>query len=147
MTTTAKKKPAAFILGKRPETITATVPLTLPTGEINAIKCQFKYRTRSEFGQFWDSLTGPKPQVPSPDAGQEQPEQPAPPPERLTFSAALDDANRINVDNTLQFLVGWNLEHDLSPENLHQLFDEVPAAASELFEAYRAAVVQGRLGN
>lgn len=145
--TTTKKKPAAFILGKRPETITSTVSLTIPDGSINPIKCKFKYRTRTEFGQFWDSLSEPKPQAPAPDAGQEQQEQPATQPERVTFAAALDNANRINVDHTLQFLVGWNLDCDLSPENLSQLFDEVPAAASELFEAYRAAMVQGRLGN
>lgn len=145
--TITKKKPAAFILGKRPEFIPATVSLTMPTGEINIIECKFKYRTRSEFGQFWDSLTETNPQVPASNASQEQPEQPAAQPERLTFSAALDKANRINVDHTLQFLLGWNLDHELNPENLGQLFDEVPAAASELFEAYRAAVVQGRLGN
>lgn len=147
MTTTAKKKPAAFILGKRPETVPATVQLTLPTGEIHAIECKFKYRTRTEFGQFWDSLSKPKPQAPAPDVGQEQQEQPIAHPERATFAEALDNANGINVDHTLQFLVGWNLEYDLTPENLSQLFDEVPAAASELFDAYRAAMVHGRLGN
>lgn len=149
MTTTTKKKPAPFILGKRPDAITATVPLPMPDGEIKPIECKFKYRTRTEFGQFWDAMSEPKPQAKALalDAGQEQSEQPATPAERATFTKALEDANRVNVTQTLDFLTGWNLDCELNAETLEQLFDQVPAAASALFEAYRAASVHGRLGN
>ena len=53
------QKPAAFIFGSRPETVTATVKFTSVTGAEVDIECQFKYRTRKEFSQFWDEVAKP----------------------------------------------------------------------------------------
>ena len=48
------QKPAAFIFGARPETVTAAVKFTSVTGAEVDIECQFKYRTRKEFSKLWD---------------------------------------------------------------------------------------------
>lgn len=147
--TTEKKKPAAFVLGKRPETVPATVAVPMPDGTISTIECKFAYRTRTEFAKFWDALgEASKAKVANSKKSKAKAEPDAPEqPEDTTFETAVTNGNRSNADNTLQFLSGWNLDCDLTPENLMQMFDEVPAAPNVLWDAYRVARLDGRLGN
>ena len=52
-----------------------------------------------------------------------------------------------NAAYLLDVLDGWNLDETLTRDTAAQLCDELPGAATEIMEAYRLAIVEGRLGN
>lgn len=134
MSDTKKQKPAAFIFGARPESVTATVEFTSVTGAEVKIDCTFAYRTRKEFGVMWDEIADSK--IPALADG-----------EVFSFARLADQGMDVNAERTLKYLKGWPLELEVNKANLVQLFDEEPAAPSAFFEAYRAACTEGRLGN
>lgn len=128
------QKPAAFIFGKRPETITAAVKFTSVTGAEVDIECQFKYRTRKEFSALWDELAGPVTDSATADAVP-------------TFAQLADKGLKVNAERALQYLSGWPLDLELNAHNVLQLFDEEPDAPGAFWNAYRAACTEGRRGN
>lgn len=125
---------AKIQLGKRPESFKAVVTFPMLDGSQGAIACEFKYRTKREFGQFIDRIFN--------DAGEA-------PPADGKFSLA--DLMGKTVDKNALYLsevlVGWDLDQALSLPNLEALADELPAAAAAVMERYRTAVTEGRLGN
>lgn len=131
---TPKSAPPAFILGKRPETVPGNVRLELPDGTEAAIPVEFVYRTRKEFGEFWDKAMAA--------AGE------APKDEKFSFERLMGRTDESDARRTLEFVRSWGLDDvELNQANLEQLFDEVAGAASAFWEAYRAAMVEGRRGN
>lgn len=135
MTDSAKPtKPAAFIFGTRPETITASVKFQSVTGAPVDIPCQFKYRTRKEFSELWDKLSKPV---------QAQLAKP----EDFSFANMAERGLQHAAASALEYLVAWPLDIDLNQENLVRLFDEEPAANAALWNTYRDAISEGRLGN
>lgn len=127
------QKPAAFIFGKRPETITSAVKFTSVTGAQVDIECQFKYRTRKEFSKLWDEVSEPV----TGNAADED----------FSFAGLADKGLKVNAERTLQYLVGWPLELELNVESIIQLFDEEPDAPGAFWDAYRLALTKGRQGN
>ena len=130
----AGKKPPAFIFGARPETITAPVSFVRVTGEVAEMDCKFKYRTRREFGELWDEVSNAN--VPPPADG-----------EKFSFANLADRGLEFSAERTLKYLVGWGVEIELNKAALVQLFDEEPNAAAAFWDAYRAALVDGRVKN
>jgi len=130
----AGKKPPAFIFGARPETITAPVSFVRVTGEVAEMDCKFKYRTRREFGELWDEVSNAN--VPQPADG-----------EKFSFASLADRGLEFSAERTLKYLVGWGVEIELNKAALVQLFDEEPNAAAAFWDAYRAALVDGRVKN
>lgn len=130
----AGKKPPAFIFGARPETITAPVSFVRVTGEVAEMDCKFKYRTRREFGELWDEVSNAN--VPQPAEG-----------EKFSFANLADRGLEFSAERTLKYLVGWGVEIELNKAALVQLFDEEPNAAAAFWDAYRAALVDGRVKN
>lgn len=125
----------AFIkLGQRPKSFRRAVTFPMLDGTQGTIECTFKYRTRSEFGEFIDGL------IKASDARVDS---------AGTFSLAdiVNATTEKNVDYLLAVLDGWNLDEELNAANLRQLADEVPAAVAAIMEAYGNAVRDGRLGN
>lgn len=133
-TTTKKQKPASFIFGERPESITAPVQFTSVTGIEVDIQCTFKYRTRKEFGALWDEISDVK--MPELAEG-----------EKFSFENLADQGIEINAERTLKYLAAWPLDQELSKENIVQLFDEEPGAPAAFWNAYRKASTEGVLGN
>lgn len=131
---TDKKKPAAYIFGARPETLSASVKFKSVTGADVDILCQFKYRDRVEFAAFWDEMADIK--TPELKEG-----------EKFSFERLADQGIDNNAERTLQYLTGWPLELAVNKENLIRLFREEPAAAGAFWDAYRGACTEGRLGN
>ena len=129
-----KQKPPAFIFGDRPETITAPVSFVRVTGEVVELEGKFKYRTRREFGELWDEVSNAN--VPQPADG-----------EKFSFANLADRGLEFSAERTLKYLVGWDVEIDLDKAALVQLFDEEPNAAAAFWDAYRAALVDGRVKN
>lgn len=126
-------KPPAFIFGKRPDTVTASVKFTSVTGVEVDIECQFKYRTRKEFSTLWDEVSEPvMGNVTDPD---------------FSYAGLANKGLKVNAERTLQYLAGWPLELELNAENIIQLFDEEPDAPAAFWDAYRQALTKGRQGN
>lgn len=97
-------------------------------GSTGRIECEFKYRTRREFGELLESITSDA-QEPSGAA---------------ELMARGVEANAAYLE---QVLLGWDLDEKLGRPALEQLCDEMPAAANAILEAYRLAIIEGRLGN
>lgn len=129
-----KKAPPAFILGKRPESVPGTVRFALPDGTKAAVPVEFVYRTRKEFGEFWDKAMS--------EGGE------APQDEKFSFELLMGRTDQKDARRTLEFVRSWGLDDvELNEANLVQLFNEAAGAAGAFWEAYRAAMVEGRWGN
>lgn len=149
MTTTAKKtparkpaaktvgkQPAPFILGKRPESISGTVEFPLPDGTEAKIPCQFKYRTRKEFGELWDKINEA--------AGGGIPIDG----EKFSLAGMFERGAAANADNALEYLVSWpDTMPPLNKESLIAVFDQAPASLQAFWDGYRQLCTTGRLGN
>lgn len=131
---TDKKKPAAYIFGARPETLSAPVKFKSVTGVDVDIVCQFKYRDRVEFAAFWDEVSDIK--LPELNDG-----------EKVSFERIADQGLDSNATRTLKFLTDWPLDIPVSKANLIRMFREEPAAPAAFWDAYRSACTEGRLGN
>ena len=122
-------------LGKRPETFKPfPVTFTMPDGESGSILATFRYRTRTEFGDLLNQMFA--------NAGQEPPADGAP-----DFKTLFGKAGEKNAQHLHAALAAWDLDEELTVENLKQFVDEQPAAAAALMAAYSAAANEGRLGN
>lgn len=132
--TTKPEKPAAYIFGERPETLSAHVKFKSVTGTDVDIECQFKYRDRVEFAAFWDEISDAKP--PELKDG-----------EQFSFERLAKHGLEASAERALQFLKAWPLELELNKENLMRLFLEEQVAAAAFWEAYRKVSTEGRVGN
>jgi hypothetical protein len=127
-------------LGARPEHFTRMVKFPMVEGGTGQIQCKFKYRTRKEFAKFLDTLVA--------DA-KAQSELKANDEAEAVFSV-IDMVSKTvsaNAKYIAQVLDGWDLDEDLTPENIEQLADEQPAAVSAIMETYRAAIADGAAKN
>lgn len=134
-------------LGKRPKSFKRVVSFPMLDGTTGTIECQFKYRTRKEFGQFIDGITeaaralGKQAEAEAAERADDQDPKP------FSLAEHLEKTVGASADYTLQILDGWNLDYPLNKETLEQLSDELPGAMAAITETYRAAINEGRLGN
>lgn len=120
-------------LGDKPKTFKPmALTFVMPDGSEGAMLVTFKYRTRTEYGQFITEHSKPR----------DDDDAAKPFMERIVANALAG-----NVGFMLACVDSWNLDIELTEENLRQLSDEVPAAVSRLADAYAEACMQGRLGN
>ena len=123
---------AIIKLGARPKSFKRVVTFPLVEGGEGAIEVSFKYRTRTEFGKFIDSIVS--------DA-QAQGDQ------RFSMADLMERTRDKNAAYLMDVIDGWNLDEPLTRATVEQLCDELPGAATEIMAAYRKATVEGRLGN
>lgn len=121
-------------LGNRPKSFKHTVKFKLLDGSEGQIECLYKYRTRTEFGEFLDHLMAAAKIDKSRDG-------------EISMAELMGKTRDANADYLLDVLEGWDLDEDLNRDALQQLADEVPAASNAIMEAYRMAIQEGRLGN
>ena len=100
------------------------------TGQIEMV---FKYKTRSEFGEFIDNILN--------DAGQAKSDG------EFSMKSLMEKTTDSNADYILKVAEGWNLDEEFTRANLQQLSDEIPAATAAIMETYRLAISEGRSGN
>lgn len=145
---------AKIVLGKRPDSFKKTLKFPMHDGTEGTMEVSYRYRTLTEFGTFIDEWNGE--QIGKLDA------------ERLQLEAAKKKAldagetyvdpqvtneevrgkqAKANTDYLMRILVGWNLDVEFSRDAVLQLCDELPGAAIEAMNSYRAAITEGRLGN
>lgn len=122
-------------LGSRPKSFTRVVKFPLPEGGEGRIACSYRYRTRTQFGEFVDALMAKSPL--------ERPDYTDP-----TVNTKLQQSViASNAGYLINALDGWDLDVELNVSNLEQLADEHPGAVMAIMEDYRAACCEGRLGN
>lgn len=126
---------AKIVLGNRPKSFKRVVKFQLLEGGEGAIECVYKYRTRSEFGEFIDRLMDAAGAKAKPEG------------EKFSMAELMERTGGANADYIMDVLDGWNLEAELTKSNIQQLNDEYPAATAAIMETYRLACLEGRLGN
>lgn len=126
-------------LGSRPATFPHTIKITLLDGSQGVIPVSYKYRTRSEFSEFWDKLTASS----EPVTGAAESD----PVERFSLAKTFAKASHKNAEDVLKIITGWGLDVDLTLDNVMQLNDELPLAITTLVADYFTAMTTGRLGN
>lgn len=123
-------------LGARPVAFEAK-PITfpMPDGTEGVITVAFKYRTRTEYGQFVDEHVAKVGQVaPAEGVGRVQ--------AAFGHGVAVDGAMLHGAVHS------WDVaEGDLTLALCQQLAEELPAASQALLGAYRDLTTLGRLGN
>lgn len=122
-------------LGARPKNFVRTVTFALPEGGEGRIACTYRYRTRTQFGEFVDALMAKSP-VGRPDY--------ADPAVNTKIQQSLIASN---AGYLIDAMDGWDLDEELNVANLERLADELPGAVMAIMEDYRAACCEGRLGN
>lgn len=141
-------KAVKIVLGKRPETFSRVVTFPMVDGSTGCMKVDYEYRTRKEFAAFADEI-----QAELKAAGDEQlskyqkaseggDDVPA-----FTQAEILAREAGFKSSYIMRTVRGWNLEIPFDREAVDQLVDELPAAAAAIIEAYREAIVEGRVGN
>jgi hypothetical protein len=128
---------AKIKLGDRPKSFKRTVKFPMVEGVEGSIEVSFRYRTRKEFGEFIDSLAAAS-KLKRLVGDDDKP---------FSMTELMEEAAGTNAEYLLAVIDGWNLDEELTAANVQQLSDELPGAAAAIMEAYRAAIVEGRLGN
>ena len=126
---------AKIILGKTPKSFKRAITVDMLDGTKGSIECEFKYRTRTDFGKFLDTVFK--------DAGVTATETD----EKVIIAEVMAKTRDTNAEYLIQVLDGWNLDEELSKANLQQLCDEFPGVANTIMETYRTAVTEGRAKN
>ena len=126
---------AKISLGKRPTTFKKNVSFPMLDGTTGTIEVSYVYRTRKEFGIFIDDLMAAAGETKKPDD------------EKFSMADLMEKTAGNNADYILKVVKGWNLDEELTHDNVQQLADELPAAVNAVMETYRIAVTEGRLAN
>ena len=126
---------AKISLGKTPKSFKRVITVDMLDGTKGSIDCEFKYRTRTEFGAFLDGIFA--------DAGV----KPTDTDEKVAIAEIMEKTRDTNADYLIQVLDGWNLDDELNKTNLQQLCDEFPGVSNSIMETYRTAVTEGRTKN
>jgi hypothetical protein len=126
---------AKIKLGSTPKSFKRTIIVEMLDGTKGSIDVDFKYRTRTEFGAFLDSIFQ--------DAGV----KPTDAEEKVIIADMMVKTRETNAQYLLQVLEGWNLDDELNKDNLQQLCDEFPGVANTIMETYRVAVTEGKAKN
>lgn len=127
---------AKLVLGKTPATFKPiNVKFTLPDGEEDQILVTFKYKTRSQFAAFLNELFG--------DSGETKPASD----EKVDFEKLFAKGGDKTVNHLTKIIADWDFAEKPTAENLRELHDQAPAAASAMTAAFSAACSEGKLGN
>jgi hypothetical protein len=124
-------------LGERPKTFKHKVKAKMLDGEMGVVEMTYRYRTRTEFGEFLDKLFEDARNARAPDDDDII----------ATVTDALKKTKETNADYILKIAEGWNLDAEFNRDNIGQLCDEYPGIALAIINDYRAAITEGRLGN
>lgn len=123
---------AKFSLASAPKTFKRKVTITLLDDSTADIELTFKYKTRTEYAKLLD-------EVMKQDKVDES-----------KTESAVDIFKRLGA-GTVEFLMkiveGWDLDDEFNKSNVSELIDKFPAAANEITEAYRIAILEGRTKN
>lgn len=147
---------AKIKLGSAPKNFPKLVKFDQLDGTAAEIKITFIYRTRAQFSAFIDEsieaakaherefLQRQKQAASGADADDAATD--APPVSSTTAEIVAASLDR-QANYIMKIASGWNLDEEFAFDNVRQMCDECPAASNAITESYRAAIVEGRLGN
>lgn len=125
----------SITLGKTPKTFGKfPVKFQTPDGEDAAIAVTFKYKTRSGYAAYLNSMFA------------EEGEKPVEG-EKPDFIELFAKGGEKSVEKLLDVIDSWDFGEPLNKETLLQLQDEFPAAIAAFGDAFRSACTGGKLGN
>ena len=126
---------AKLQLGKAPVNFKCTVTFSKLDKTKVSIELDFKYRTRKQYAELIDAVVkGEEDKKPKKD-------------ETKTFTELLEKGSNETIDFILQIANGWDLSDEFNRDNVAILVDQFPSATNEINEAYRVAILEGRLKN
>lgn len=134
---------AKLVLGKRPKDFKRTINIQMLDGTTGSVECTFKYRTRKEFGEFIDAKTAAALEAVKAETEAGKPDEG----KAFSLKDHLEQSSETSAAYILDIVTGWNLDVELSLQSLQDLANEFPGAPGAIIEMYRAAIVDGRLGN
>ena len=111
------------------------VKFTLPDGQEDKLVVTFKYKTRSQFAAFLNTLFT--------ESGEEKPATE----DKVDFVKLFEKGGEKTVAHLVQIIDAWDLDDEINAANLAMLHDQVPAAAAAMTSAFSAACTEGKLGN
>ena len=126
---------AKIKLGSTPKSFKRAITVDMLDGTKGSIECEFKYRTRTDFGKFLDSVFA--------DAGVAATDSDA----KVVIAEVMARTRDTNADYLIQVLDGWNLDEELTKANLQQLCNEFPGVSNTIMETYRVAITEGKAKN
>lgn len=106
----------------------------MPDGTEGEIPLTFSYRTQDDYWTYRDEFFK--------IIGVEKPDE-----DNTSLPVVAKEARQSAAKHILGAIDAWELDVELNADNLCQLFNEIPLAASAIGEAYQLACIQGRLGN
>ena len=122
-------------LGAAPKTFKpVTLKVDMPDGSEGEIPLTFTYRTQDNYWAYQDEFFK--------IVGAQKPTD-----ENVEIPVIAKEARYAAAIHIIKAIDAWGLDIELNADNLCQLFNEIPLAASVIGEAYRLACIQGRLGN
>lgn len=122
-------------LGTPPKTFKpVTLKVDMPDGSEGEIPLTFAYRTQDDYWAYRDEFFKV--------VGADKPAD-----DQAALPVVAKEARQRAAQHILGAITAWELDVDLTADNLCQLFNEIPLAASAIGEAYQLACIQGRLGN
>jgi len=127
---------AKIVLGQRPEKFTRLVKFPMLDGTDGVIKCEFKFRTKTEYAELVDSVSK------ATRASLERPDGELP-----DYAEIMREAASKNAGYMKDILLGWDLEGEINDENLQEISNTYPAATQAILDAYRVGCIEGKLGN
>jgi hypothetical protein len=134
---------AKLQLGKAPENFKRNLEFTNLQGVKSTIEFTFVYRTRKQYGELMDEITSMD-KSESPDAEVEKPDKKKP---NKTYAATIVDVDKREAEALLKIATGWDLDEPFNLENASLLIDSFQGSQQIIFDAYRAACLEGRLKN
>ena len=126
---------AKIKLGSTPKTFKpVTIYVDLPDGSKGDIPLTFRYRTQDEYWEYRDEFFKA--------VGVERPAG-----DDTSLPVIAKEARLQAAKHICQAIDSWDLDIELTQDNLCQMFNEIPQSSSAISEAYQSACIQGRLGN
>ncbi|MGO4379701.1 phage tail assembly chaperone [Pseudoduganella sp. RAF19] len=145
---------AKVILGKPPKAISKELTFPMLDGTTGSIKVTYKYRTRTEFGTFVDSMIDvikQESEAAIAAAREKAKDKADDAVQSIDLGVSETEINAKKAQRQADFIMGcveeWNLDIPFDLEAVEQLVDELPLAATTIIAAYREAMTEGRLGN
>jgi hypothetical protein len=121
------------------------VIIDMHDGSQASLQIEFKYRSRSEYAQFIDSIIANAKK--SAEAEKPKTEDESLQDKELTMQEILNQQGDLAIETIMQIAVGWELSDKWNKKSLSELHDKFPGAFNAINNAYSASVVHGQLKN
>lgn len=127
-------------LGEMPKTF-KSIPVTfvLADGQQGLVNVVYKYRTRTGYGAFMDEMRSAAVKAVEAAGGGGAAD--------LGVQSMHTTAISADADTVLGMVESWDLDIELTRDNLALLADQAPSIIHAVVSSYRRACVEGHLGN